>query len=746
MRKVQTVVLVLAIITAVAQTANADEIPVRLTKLSDKVLVLKSGEFVPTGVNVTAIASEKGIVVVDTGLAPGIAREIRRRIETEFSRSDFAYVINTHSHFDHTNGNQIFSDAIIVGHDKCPAAMQRFAAGLANFLPQRQARLASMEERLKSLDPISDEANGLRETIVLDKLMLADLRSGFVSTPPSLTFSDRMTLLLGDVTLELLYYGPAHLEDNIFIYLPEEKLLLIGDQFMQGSLMMVLPGTPIDVPRWLVTLDPFVDGDKEIERVIGGHRIIPLDELKSRRDYIRELWDGVIAAKKDGLNEEAAAGRLSLDGGFSSIRNYIDLASERVRTEHNMNIRIFFRQSQEPAAAKLEALISNEGLEKSLAEFNDNVRTNNNYYIDEREFNALGYRLLNAGSIDAAIAVFTINTEEFPGSWNTWDSLAEAYTNAGDKEKAVSSYQKSLELNPQNRSATAKIQQIDGIIFDLSNETKEANRFQPGENTGLRGPYLGQESPGLEPKVFAPGIVSTADGFEFSCTFSPDGKEFYFNRGLDIWWSRLTDEGWTAPEPAPFNTPQLDHEPHITLDGKRLFFGSDRPRAGGGDRPYGIWMMERTADGWGEPQFMLQAMYVSSTLDGTLYTGDMASEEGGVLILCPAGGSYSTPVKLPRSISTGHNDDWRHPGVSPDGSCIIFDSFKPGGQSGTDLYISFRNEDGSWGAAINLGETVNTKGNNICAAFSPDGKYLFYRAARDIYWVSTEVINRLRNK
>ena len=722
--------------------------PFRLIKLSERVLVFKTGELVPWGVNVTAIATEKGIVVIDTGLVPGLAREFRRNIEQEFGRSDFAYVINTHHHFDHTNGNQVFSDATIIGHQKCPAYMQSFADNLENELTGIARELVQIEEELNSLDPDTDEAKVLKENLFLNNAMIEDLRSDYVLTPPTLTFSDRITLDLGDLTLELVYYGPAHTEGDILIYIPEAKLLATGDLFWKGSLDMVRPEINVDVPRWLETLNSLLDEDKEIEHVIGGHDMTTPEEMRSRCDYIRELWDGVIAAQKEGLDADAASDRLSLDGGFSSIRNYMDITSERTRNEHNMNIMIFFRQLQESAAAKLEALIRDQDLEKALIEFNDKIRQGNLHYIDEREFNALGYRLLNAGSIEAALAVFTINTEEFPDSWNTWDSLGEAYTNAGDKDKAIAYYQKSLELNPQNRNATSQIQRIDGIIFDRSNQTKEANRFHPGENTGLKGSYLGQQPPGLEPKVFAPGIVSIAEGFEFSCTFSPDGKEFYFNRGTDIWWSHLTDEGWTAPEPAPFNTPQLDHEPHISLDGSRLFFGSNRPRAGVDGNPYGIWMMERAGDGWGEPQFILQAMYVSSTLDGTIICGDMASPEGGVLFLRPTGDGYSAPVKLQCSTTTGHNDDWHHPAISPDGGFIIFDSMRAGalgGEGDSDFYLSFLKDDGSWSEASHLTD-ISTPGDNMCAYITPDGKYLFYHAARDIYWVSTEAINQLKNK
>jgi glyoxylase-like metal-dependent hydrolase (beta-lactamase superfamily II) len=742
------IVLILTILAIINQASAADEIPFRVTRLSDRVIVLKSGEFVPSGVNVTAIATKKGIVIIDTTIAPSIAREARKRIETEFGRSDFAYVINTHYHFDHTNGNQVFSDAVIIGHDKCPAAMKQFADGLENFLAQRRTWLASREEALKAFDPDSNEAKIARETIAFEKLMLEDLSSGFVSTPPSVTFSDRKTMDLGDVTLELIYYGPAHTEDNIFIYVPEEKLLVIGDEFAQGGLAMTLPGTPIDVPRWLETLDPFLNGEKQVEHVIGGHWLITPDELRSRRDYIRELWNGVLEAKKEGLDIDPTIESLSLDKGFAAIRNSVDVTSDRVRNEHNMNIRIFFQAIHESAAGKLEALIRDQDLEKALAEFNTNTRSDKNYYFNEAEFNALGYHLLTAGNTKAAIAVFTINTELFPASWNVWDSLGEAYVNAADKENAVKNYQKSLDLNPQNQNAVWAIRRIDAQIFDTLNQTKEPSRLRPGENTGLKGPYLGQEPPGLEPKVFAPGIVSTAGGFEFSCTFSPDGNEFYFNRGPDIWWSHLTDEGWTAPEPVTFNTPQLDHEPHITLDGKRLFFGSNRLRPGGGNNPYGIWMMERTGSGWGDPQFIFQAMYVTSTLDGTLYIGNMAYPEGGVIVLHPSGDLYSPPERLQAPINTGSNDGWNHPGVSPDGKYIVFDSTRPGalgGEFDSDFYVSFRNDDGSWSEPSHFTE-ISTPGGNMCAYITPDGKYLFFHAANDIYWVSAEIINKLRDK
>lgn len=71
----------------------------------------------------------------------------------------------------------------------------------------------------------------------------------------------------------------------------------------------------------------------------------------------------------------------------------------------------------------------------------------------EIEVNVLGYTLLGEHRTDAAIAVLELNTEDYPASANTWDSLAEAWMTAGDRERAIRFYRKSLELNPGNANA-----------------------------------------------------------------------------------------------------------------------------------------------------------------------------------------------------------------------------------------------------------------------------------------------------
>jgi tetratricopeptide (TPR) repeat protein len=82
------------------------------------------------------------------------------------------------------------------------------------------------------------------------------------------------------------------------------------------------------------------------------------------------------------------------------------------------------------------------------------------YDFDEQVLNQLGYDLLRADETDVALAVFRLNTEAYPGGFNTWDSLGEAYLVRGDTVRAIRNYRKSLALNPQNGNARTILSQI----------------------------------------------------------------------------------------------------------------------------------------------------------------------------------------------------------------------------------------------------------------------------------------------
>ena len=82
------------------------------------------------------------------------------------------------------------------------------------------------------------------------------------------------------------------------------------------------------------------------------------------------------------------------------------------------------------------------------------------YNFDEDELNALGYQLLQAHKLNQAIRIFQLNIEAYPQSGNTYDSLAEAYMDDGDKALAIANYHRSLQINPSNANAVKMLQKL----------------------------------------------------------------------------------------------------------------------------------------------------------------------------------------------------------------------------------------------------------------------------------------------
>lgn len=108
----------------------------------------------------------------------------------------------------------------------------------------------------------------------------------------------------------------------------------------------------------------------------------------------------------------------------------------------------------------LELLL--EGKIKDAMEGYQKIKVSNpdDPYISENRFNMLGYSFIYQGKLQLAIAVFKINVELYPESWNVYDSMGEAYMLNGDTELAIKNYEKSLELNPSSAGAIEKLKKL----------------------------------------------------------------------------------------------------------------------------------------------------------------------------------------------------------------------------------------------------------------------------------------------
>lgn len=324
------------------------------------------------------------------------------------------------------------------------------------------------------------------------------------------------------------------------------------------------------------------------------------------------------------------------------------------------------------------------------------------------------------------------------------------------------------------------------LVAALAGGCQRVEQETAGPRPALAGDYLGQPVPGLVPKLFAPGIVCTALE-QRDAAWSPDGAEFYYSHGgprsaIFAWQRR--DGRWPGPRLAPFSGLFNDLEPALAPDGSRLYFASNRPRDDGtAMRPdYDLWYVSRAGDGWSAPTPVPAPVasdgdefYPSLTRDGVLYF--TAERNGGfgaadIWRATPRDGGWSEPECLPAAINSAGFEF--NAFVAPDESYILFTAWQRAGAfGGGDLYVAFREPDGRWRTAVNLGPAINTPALEYCPAVTADGRWLFFsrkgtagqphptgrpldidrflawaaapgNGGGDIYWVSAAVIDRLR--
>ncbi|MBA2338803.1 MAG: PD40 domain-containing protein [Pyrinomonadaceae bacterium] len=254
-------------------------------------------------------------------------------------------------------------------------------------------------------------------------------------------------------------------------------------------------------------------------------------------------------------------------------------------------------------------------------------------------------------------------------------------------------------------------------------------------------PYS-SDKPLSEPTIFAEGVISAAE-YESHPAFTPDGKTLYFLKNspsFNFWTivvSHYRNNKWSVPEVAPFSGRYADADPFITADGSRFYFISTRPVAGKQNADLDIWMMQRTAMGWGQPANLgapvnsaASEWYPTVSANGTLYFGSNRAGGKGANDLYRArfvNGKYAEPENLGDMINTRFNEF--EPYIAPDESFLIFMSARPEGLGASDLYISYQ-RNGAWTKPINLGDKINSSASELSPMISPDGRYFFWTSTR----------------
>ena len=227
----------------------------------------------------------------------------------------------------------------------------------------------------------------------------------------------------------------------------------------------------------------------------------------------------------------------------------------------------------------------------------------------------------------------------------------------------------------------------------------------------------------------------------FCVTFSSHADEVYFTRAEGVWgkeqlnssifYSKRVNNNWTIPKKVGFSEGFKISSPHLTADGKRLYYVSFQPIEN--DSSSNIWYVERSSlkDDWGIPQaldFKINSAYSEyspkTTSNGDLYFASSRPGgfgQGDLYVSKNNNGEFSKPINL-GSVVNSEKGEWNLE-LNPNGDVLIFEaSQRPDNKSSFgDLYISFKRNE-IWDKPINI-EEINTTGSDLYATILGDNLY-----------------------
>jgi glyoxylase-like metal-dependent hydrolase (beta-lactamase superfamily II) len=259
-----------------------------LQKISDHVYAY-AGAINPSpvnsfGANAGIVIGGKGVLAVDS---LGSAKEARKFIEDikRITDKPVRYVVNTHSHFDHTFGNSEFAaiHAVIFAQTSCPINMNK--------------TLPLVIKNAKSYGITDEEAKAIKITY------------------PEVTTPEMMRIDLGDVSVDILFMAPSHTDDSLMVFIPRDKVLFSGDVLFTDYYPYMGDG---DILGWEKTLD-FIKS-VPVDKIIPGH-----GPVSSKKD-VSEMKEYILAF--DQKAKELCAKSNDIEAISASLKKSLPMRSQ----------------------------------------------------------------------------------------------------------------------------------------------------------------------------------------------------------------------------------------------------------------------------------------------------------------------------------------------------------------------------------------------------------------------------------
>jgi cyclase len=253
--------------------------------------------------NAAIILFDDSVLVVDTHSKPSAARALIEQIK-KLTDKPVRYVVNTHFHWDHYQGNQAYPSSWPVGVEIISSEATRLNIEQRG-IPRVKHEITTMPQEIEKLKTDLAAANEpkqkdeLRRNLSQAEDYFAELKSMQV-TLPTLTFDHSLILRRKSRTVEMFWLGNAHTNGDVFVYLPKEKILVTGDA-LHGWTPFMGDSYPYD---WITTLD---NAEKlDFDQVLGGHGDVMhgREKFELWKQYFRDLLAETGQAYASGANLE----------------------------------------------------------------------------------------------------------------------------------------------------------------------------------------------------------------------------------------------------------------------------------------------------------------------------------------------------------------------------------------------------------------------------------------------------------
>jgi cyclase len=277
--------------------------------------------------NAGAIETIDGLVVIDAQQNVRLAKQFRASLQTSLSRP-ITCLVNTHFHLDHTAGNVAFADVPIVAHEHTGEIMETYLGASEDG----EWTVSDVGAKLRLFF-----GSNIQDLVVpgcVEERWFVDRMSGpdydtIVVRRPTEAFSDSITFARPHGEMRLAYWGPAHCDGDVVVWLERAKVIFLGDLMFHGRFPWL---GDCDLDGWIARLGRVLSFD--IDTVVPGHGpLATLKDVAEFRSLLTALRDATAATIKVGASEDAAVEMVNLPQ-YAAMPRYREWMPFNVRSAY----------------------------------------------------------------------------------------------------------------------------------------------------------------------------------------------------------------------------------------------------------------------------------------------------------------------------------------------------------------------------------------------------------------------------